>query len=73
VIHNWSWEPTRVEAPMALTDVLDDAEVPVGTTVMLGAWDVRVFVAATDPGEVRRINRGRADSVTTTGASSTVS
>jgi beta-galactosidase len=48
VIHNWSWEPVRVTAPQELTDVLDDAPVPLGATVDLGAWDVRVFVTTGD-------------------------
>ncbi|GCB42876.1 beta-galactosidase [Streptomyces sp. NL15-2K] len=51
VVHNWSWEPTRVEAPAALTDVLGGAEVPAGTEVELGAWDVRVFATAADARE----------------------
>ncbi|MEU6351340.1 beta-galactosidase [Streptomyces sp. NPDC047072] len=46
VVHNWSWEPALVEAPGHLTDVLDGSDVQDGTTVRLGAWDVRVFVTA---------------------------
>ncbi|MFF4019766.1 beta-galactosidase [Streptomyces sp. NPDC001843] len=52
VIHNWSWEPARVTAPHELTDVLDDAFVPAGAPVDLGAWDVRVFVANGDDASV---------------------
>lgn len=46
VVHNWSWEPARVTAPVRLTDVLDDGAVPAGAEVELAAWDVRVFVTA---------------------------
>ncbi|MFI6151753.1 beta-galactosidase [Kitasatospora sp. NPDC051170] len=45
VVHNWSWQPARAQAPVALTDVLGGASVPAGGAVTLGAWDVRVFVA----------------------------
>jgi beta-galactosidase len=45
VIHNWSWNPVRVTAPAALTDVLDGSSVPAGHALDLGAWDVRVLVA----------------------------
>jgi beta-galactosidase len=49
VVHNWSWEPARVVAPVELADVLDGgAAVPAGAALDLGAWDVRVF-AATGP------------------------
>ncbi|MEX1651635.1 beta-galactosidase [Streptomyces pseudovenezuelae] len=46
VVHNWSWEPARVVAPVDLTDVLTDAPVPAGAELELGAWDVRVLVTA---------------------------
>jgi beta-galactosidase len=45
VVHNWSWEPASVQAPLALFDVLDGSAVPAGAELALGAWDVRVFVA----------------------------
>jgi beta-galactosidase len=45
VVHNWSWEPASVRAPLALSDVLDGSSVPAGAELTLGAWDVRVFVA----------------------------
>jgi beta-galactosidase len=48
VVHNWSWEPARVNAPAALSDVLDGSSVPEGAPLRLGAWDVRVFVADAD-------------------------
>ncbi|WP_411111692.1 beta-galactosidase [Streptomyces sp. c-19] len=44
VVHNWSWEPTEVRAPVDLTDALDGTTVDVDGSVNLGAWDVRVFV-----------------------------
>jgi beta-galactosidase len=46
IVHNWSWEPARVVAPVDLTDALNDTPVPAGTELELGAWDVRVLVAA---------------------------
>ncbi|MGP3961263.1 beta-galactosidase [Nonomuraea sp. 3N208] len=46
VVHNWSWEPARVEVPVELTDVVDGSSVPAGTTLELGVWDVRVLVTA---------------------------
>jgi beta-galactosidase len=46
VLHNWSWEPTRVNAPAALTDVLDGSSAPEGAPLRLGAWDVRVFTTS---------------------------
>ncbi|RSM91483.1 beta-galactosidase [Kibdelosporangium aridum] len=45
IVHNWSWEPVRVAAPMALTDVLDRRSLPAGFALSLDPWDVRVFVA----------------------------
>jgi beta-galactosidase len=50
VVHNWSWEPARVEAPVELSDVLDGSSVPAGTALHFGAWDVRVFVTAAADG-----------------------
>ncbi len=46
VVHNWSWHRVRVTAPAALTDVLDGSSVAAGRELSLGAWDVRVLVAA---------------------------
>jgi beta-galactosidase len=45
VVHNWSWEPARVQAPADLTDALDGTPVPEGTTVELCPWDVRVLTS----------------------------
>ncbi|MEQ4721693.1 beta-galactosidase [Nonomuraea sp. B19D2] len=44
VLHNWSWEPARVEVPAELTDVGEGASVPAGTALELGAWDVQVLI-----------------------------
>ncbi|MEU0946816.1 beta-galactosidase [Streptomyces canus] len=46
IVHNWSWEPARVVAPVDLTDVLNDAPITAGAELELGAWDVRVLVTA---------------------------
>jgi beta-galactosidase len=48
VVHNWSWQPVRVTAPVELSDVLAGAPVPAGAALELAAWDVRVLVTA-DP------------------------
>ncbi|MFE0250809.1 beta-galactosidase [Streptomyces sp. NPDC059010] len=45
VVHNWSWQPARVQAPVYLSDALNDGPVPAGTALDLGPWDVRVLVA----------------------------
>jgi beta-galactosidase len=45
VVHNWSWDPVRVELPEALTDLLaDDGGKQVGA-LDLDPWDVRVLAA----------------------------
>ncbi|MDX3233633.1 hypothetical protein [Streptomyces sp. ME19-01-6] len=49
VIHNWSWEPADVAAPVELSDVLDGSCIPAGTALELGAWNVRTFVTANAP------------------------
>jgi beta-galactosidase len=46
IVHNWSWEPARVDAPADLTDVLNGTPLPAGAPLDLGPWDVRVFVSA---------------------------
>jgi beta-galactosidase len=43
IVHNWSWDATRVTAPVPLSGVVDGALVPAGGVVELSAWDVRVF------------------------------
>jgi beta-galactosidase len=45
IVHNWSWQPTRVETPVQLSDVVDGATVPAGAAVALGPWDIRVFAS----------------------------
>lgn len=45
IVHNWSWEPASVPAPLDLSDALTGTSLPTGTALDLGAWDVRVFVA----------------------------
>ncbi|WDV56130.1 hypothetical protein PV963_40245 [Streptomyces coeruleorubidus] len=46
VVHNWNWQPATAQAPVDLTDALEGDVVPAGTSVRLGAWDVRVRAAA---------------------------
>ncbi|MEU3937556.1 beta-galactosidase [Streptomyces sp. NPDC029044] len=53
VVHNWSWEPARCTAPARLSDALNGDVTPAGEPVELGAWDVRVFVAAPDAQEAQ--------------------
>ena len=43
MLHNWGWDPQTVSAPAQLRDLLTDEEVVPGSTLQLGAWDVRVF------------------------------
>ena len=43
VLHNWGWEPQTVSAPAPLRDLLTEEEVAPGTTLQLGAWDVRIL------------------------------
>ncbi|GAA4250520.1 beta-galactosidase [Dactylosporangium darangshiense] len=43
-LHNWSWTPAAVAAPVDCRDVLSGKPVPAGGQVELGAWDVRVLV-----------------------------
>ncbi|MEV7887078.1 beta-galactosidase [Streptomyces sp. NPDC002817] len=45
IVHNWSWEPARAQAPVDLSDALTGASLPAGTALELGAWDVRVLVS----------------------------
>ncbi|MDX3659102.1 beta-galactosidase [Streptomyces sp. ID05-26A] len=47
VLHNWSWAPARVQAPVELTDVLSGDPVPAGAALDLGPWDVRVLATVT--------------------------
>jgi len=43
IIHNWSWEPVRVAAPVDLADVVTRNPIRAGTDLALGAWDVRIL------------------------------
>ncbi|WSQ07045.1 beta-galactosidase [Streptomyces sp. NBC_01231] len=45
IVHNWSWEPASIPAPMGLSDALTGTSLPAGTALHLGAWDVRVFAS----------------------------
>ncbi|MFI6442840.1 beta-galactosidase trimerization domain-containing protein [Streptomyces sp. NPDC050759] len=46
VVHNWSWDPMHVTAPLALSDVLGGTSAPVGTARRPGARGVRIFLTA---------------------------
>jgi beta-galactosidase len=46
VVHNWSWEPAGVTAPVELSDAIDGTVFRTGQALRLGAWDVRVLVGA---------------------------
>lgn len=43
-VHNWSWDPTTVAVPTAVTDALSGEAVAAGGDVALGPWDVKVLV-----------------------------
>ena len=43
VVHNWSWDATRIDLPEPLVDVLADVPDEPMTQLELGAWDVRVL------------------------------
>ena len=43
VLHNWAWEPTTVELPAPLVDVLAPESDPLSGALALGPWDVRVL------------------------------
>ncbi|WP_369070619.1 beta-galactosidase [Kineococcus terrestris] len=43
VVHDWSWQPCEVVAPVALRDLLTGERVGAGERLRLGAWDVRVL------------------------------
>jgi beta-galactosidase len=42
-VHNWSWDETSVELPVAVIDLLGDAEYAAGASLSLGPWDVKVL------------------------------
>jgi beta-galactosidase len=47
IVHNWSWEPVSVPAPVDLSDALTGTSIFAGSALNLGPWDVRVL-ASTD-------------------------
>jgi beta-galactosidase len=49
VLHNWSWNPTRLTAPHPLHDVLNGGHTAVGAPLRLGPWDVRVLLTDDRP------------------------
>jgi beta-galactosidase len=47
-VHNWAWDPARIDLPIGVHDVLADTDHGVGEKLELGAWDVRVLLES-DP------------------------
>ena len=45
IVHNWSWEPASVLAPVDLVDALTGTSVSTGSALDLSPWDVRVLVS----------------------------
>ena len=43
-LHNWSWTPGVVTAPVDCRDALTGKHLPAGRDIELSAWDVRVLV-----------------------------
>jgi beta-galactosidase len=44
VVHNWSWAPAQILAPVHLREVAGDGTfIPTGAQLDLGPWDVRVY------------------------------
>ena len=48
-VSNWSWDPARLNLPVAAQDVLSGDEMALGTPLDLGAWDIRVLLE--EPGK----------------------
>jgi beta-galactosidase len=42
-LHNWSWDPAVVTAPVTCTDVLSGKRIEQGDSIEFTAWDVRVL------------------------------
>jgi len=42
-LHNWSWQPTLVTAPVDCRDALTGKHLPAGHDIELSAWDVRIL------------------------------
>ncbi len=45
IVHNWSWQPASVPAPVDLSDALNGESLPAGSALELGPWDVRVLAS----------------------------
>ncbi|MEJ3745668.1 beta-galactosidase [Actinomycetes bacterium KLBMP 9797] len=43
-LHNWSWSPAAVRAPVPVRDVLAGTDHPAGADLALTPWDVRVLL-----------------------------
>jgi beta-galactosidase len=43
-LHNWSWDPVTVTAPVTCTDVLSGKRIEQTDAIELTAWDVRVLM-----------------------------
>jgi beta-galactosidase len=48
-LHNWSWQPVHVTAPVDCRDVLTGKHRPAGQDIELAAWDVHVLVEEPEP------------------------
>jgi beta-galactosidase len=44
VVHDWSWDPTEVNAPADLRGVASTSSYPAGAAIQLRSWDVQVFI-----------------------------
>jgi beta-galactosidase len=42
-LHNWSWQPALVTAPVDCRDALTGKHLPAGRDIELAAWDVRIL------------------------------
>ena len=42
-VHNWAWERSVFELPVAVTDVVTGDSFAAGESIWLDAWDVRIF------------------------------
>ena len=47
-LHNWSWRPTVVTAPVECRDALTGKQLPAGRDIELAAWDVRILARGRD-------------------------
>ncbi len=51
-VHNWSWQPTEMTVPGAVTESLTGRRIESGDALQLAAWDVQILVDSTGPGGV---------------------